>query len=117
MNKKKGMVLFVFFVFLVGIVSNVRGKAENENGSDAVKSIENQENNSQETESLDNDLSQKDILEVVLEKEILPVKEEKDEPAELVCCDEGKQQEGLIGSGLHDGYGKNRWGEYCRCGE
>lgn len=90
MNKKKGMVLFVFFVFLVGIVSNVRGKAENENDSDAVKSIENQENNSQETESLDNDLSQKDILEVVLEKEILPVKEEKDEPAELVCCDEGK---------------------------
>ena len=72
------------------LVSNVRGKAENENGSDAVKSIENQENNSQETESLDNDLSQKDILEVVLEKEILPVKEEKDEPAELVCCDEGK---------------------------
>ena len=34
-----------------------------------------------------------------------------------LCGDEGNQQEGLIGSGLHDGYGKNRWGEYCRCGE
>lgn len=84
MNTKKRMALFVFLVLFLGTANNIREKIENVNGSDA-EIIENQE-----TKRLEDDFLQKDLLEVVLEKEILPVQKEKDETAELVCCDKGK---------------------------